>query len=30
MYVMVCTRPHISHAVGAMSRFLANLGKIHW
>ena len=30
MYVMVCTRPDISHAVGVVSRFLTNLGKEHW
>ena len=30
MYVMVCTRPDISHAVGVVSRFIANLGKTHW
>ena len=30
MYVMVCTRPDISHAIGIVSRFLANLGKAHW
>ena len=29
MYVMVCTRPDISHVVGVVSRFLANLGKSH-
>ena len=30
MYVMVCTRPDIPHAVGIVSRFLSNLGKEHW
>ncbi|GKV23084.1 hypothetical protein SLEP1_g32861 [Rubroshorea leprosula] len=30
MYAMVCTRPDISHAIGVVSRFLSNLGKIHW
>ena len=30
MYVMVCTRPDIAHAVGVVSRFLINLGKEHW
>ena len=29
MYAMVCTRPDISHVVGVISRFLANLGKSH-
>lgn len=30
MYAMVCTRPDIAHAVGAVSRFMANPGKTHW
>ena len=30
MYVMVSTRPHISHAVGVVSRFMANRGEEHW
>lgn len=30
MYVMVCTRPDIAHAVGVMSRFLFNTRKEHW
>ena len=30
MYAMVCTHLVISHAVGVVSRFLANLGKAHW
>src|SRR4029450_12534750 len=30
MYAMVCTRPDIAHAVGAVSRFMANPGKRHW
>lgn len=30
MYVMVCTRPYIAHAVGVVSRFLSNPGKEHW
>ena len=29
MYVMGCTRPDISHAVGVVSRFLENPGKAH-
>ena len=29
MYVMVCTRPDIAHAIGVVSRFLSNLGKEH-
>ena len=30
MYLMVCTRPDISHAVSVVSRFMANPGKEHW
>ena len=30
MYVMVCTRPDIAHAVGIVSIFLENPGKEHW
>ena len=30
MYVMVCTRLDIAHAVGVVSRFLSNPGKNHW
>ncbi|KAL0551898.1 hypothetical protein IC582_010990 [Cucumis melo] len=30
MYVMVCTRPDIAHAVGVVSRFMSNPGKQHW
>ena len=30
MYVMVCTRPDIAHAVGVVSKFLSNLDKEHW
>ena len=30
MYAMVCTSLDISHVVGVVSRFLANLGKAHW
>ena len=30
MYVMVCTRPNIAHAVGVVSRYMANPGKEHW
>jgi hypothetical protein len=30
MYAMVCTRPDVAHAVGAVSRFMLNLGKHHW
>jgi len=30
MYVMVCTRPDIAHAVGVVSRYMSNPGKQHW
>ena len=30
MYVMVCTRPNIAHAMGVVSRYMNNLGKEHW
>ncbi|KOM58517.1 hypothetical protein LR48_Vigan11g155100 [Vigna angularis] len=30
MYAMICTRPDIAHAVGAVSRFMANPGEEHW
>ncbi|KAL4379562.1 hypothetical protein GQ457_02G035640 [Hibiscus cannabinus] len=30
MYAMICTRPVIAYAVGMVSRFLSNLGKVHW
>ena len=30
MYDMVCTRPDIAHAVGVVSRYMANPGKEHW
>jgi hypothetical protein len=30
IYVMVCTRPDISHAVGVVSRYMKNLGKENW
>ena len=30
MYAMVCTRPDISHAVSIVSRYMGNLGKMHW
>ena len=29
MYVMVGTRPDITHAVGVLSRFMSNPGKEH-
>jgi hypothetical protein len=30
MYAMVYTRPHITHAVGVLSRYMSKLGKEHW
>ncbi|KAG8497798.1 hypothetical protein CXB51_007413 [Gossypium anomalum] len=30
MYVMVCSRPDLSYAVSAVSRYMANPGKEHW
>jgi hypothetical protein len=30
MYVMVCTRPYISHTVGFVSRYMNNPGKENW
>ena len=30
MYLMVCTRPDISHAVSVISKYMADLGKEHW
>ncbi|GJW92213.1 transposable element [Tanacetum coccineum] len=30
MYVMVCTRPDIAHAMSVVSRYMAHPGKEHW
>ena len=30
MYVMVCTRLDIAHAVGVLSRYMRTSGKEHW
>lgn len=30
MYAMLCTRPDIAFAVGALSKFSSNPGRIHW
>jgi hypothetical protein len=30
MYVMVCTRPDIAHAVRVMSRYMNNPCREHW
>ena len=30
LYLVICTRPDIAYAVGALSKFLSNPGRIHW
>ena len=30
MFAMICTRPDIAHAVGVVSRYMANPGREHW
>nr|GEX33554.1 retrovirus-related Pol polyprotein from transposon TNT 1-94 [Tanacetum cinerariifolium] len=30
MYVMVCIRPDLAHAVSVVSRYMHNPGKLHW
>jgi hypothetical protein len=30
VYVMVCTRPHIAHVVGVVSRYMKNPCKEYW
>ena len=30
MYVMLCMRPDVSHALSITSRYQANLGEKHW
>ena len=30
MYVMICTRPDLDHAVSITSRYMSNPGKVHW
>jgi len=30
MYVMVCSRPDLSHALSVVSRYMANSGKQYW
>jgi hypothetical protein len=29
MYMMVCTRIYIAHAVGVLSRYMSTPGKVH-
>ncbi|GKC66000.1 hypothetical protein Tco_1098598, partial [Tanacetum coccineum] len=30
MFVMICTRPDIAHALGVVSRYMAKHGRQHW
>lgn len=30
MYVIVCTRPDLAHAISIVSRFMGQLGKEYW
>ena len=30
MYAMVCTIPDLAHAISVVSKFLSNLGRMHW
>lgn len=30
MFAMVCTKPYTAYAIGILSRFMANPGKVHW
>ncbi|KAG8503337.1 hypothetical protein CXB51_001297 [Gossypium anomalum] len=30
MYAIICSRPDLSYAVNAVSKYMANLGKEHW
>ena len=30
MYLMVCTRPDLALAIGKVSRYMSNPGKVHW
>jgi len=30
MYVVICTRTNISHAVGVVSSYMENLGRERW
>ncbi|KAL0561697.1 hypothetical protein IC582_002137 [Cucumis melo] len=30
MFAMICTRPDIAHAMGVVSRYMANPGREHW
>lgn len=30
MFIMVCTRPDLSLAMGKVTKYMANPGKLHW
>ncbi|KAL2498871.1 cysteine-rich RLK (RECEPTOR-like protein kinase) 8 [Abeliophyllum distichum] len=30
MYLIVCTRPNLAHAISILSKFMANPGETHW
>ncbi|XP_062114804.1 secreted RxLR effector protein 161-like [Humulus lupulus] len=30
MYLIICTRPDLSHSISALSRYMENPGRIHW
>ena len=30
MYVMVCTRPDLAHAVSVVNKYMTNLGRQYW
>lgn len=30
MYVIICTRPDLAHAISIISRFMGQLGKEYW
>lgn len=30
MYMMLCTRPDLSHSISLLNRFMSNPGKQHW
>ncbi|XP_057771095.1 secreted RxLR effector protein 161-like [Salvia miltiorrhiza] len=30
MYIMICTRPDLSHGISVVSRYMADPGKYHW
>ena len=30
MYAMACTRPDLAHVVSVVSKFLSNMGRLHW